>query len=176
MVDTESKQRKIKFALLVGYNGSGYRGLQINGEERTLEKELKDAIFRAGFISRDNQVDLHKIGWSRAARTDKGVHAAGNIIAAKFQVSPSELCDNFVNIVRCVNAQLPPQIRVLHLTRVTGSFDAKHFASSRTYEYVIPSFAFATLAEYPSGLEQAMLERWNECVDGALEVCELPRQ
>ena len=31
--------------------------------------------------------DLRKNGWARASRTDKGVHAAMNVIQAKFQLS-----------------------------------------------------------------------------------------
>lgn len=41
----------------------------------------------------------------RAARTDKGVHAAGNVLSLKFQI-PSD------DIVEKINSYLPDQIRV----------------------------------------------------------------
>lgn len=155
MIQNE-KKKKIKFALLVGYNGSGYKGQQINGEENTIEKELKDSIYRAGYISKDNQIDLHKIGWSRAARTDKGVHAAGNLISLKMEISSNKIL-SYDSIIEDINKELPKQMEILNMTRVTGSFDSKHFASSRTYEYIIPSFAFLSLYCYPSGQQDEML-------------------
>lgn len=52
---------------------------------------------------------------------------------------------------------LPKQIHVLRACRVAASFDSKESASSRTYEYIIPSFAFKHLSTYPPGLHDAML-------------------
>lgn len=38
-----------------------------------IEGELEKAIFKAGGIRDSNFGDLHKIGWARSSRTDKGV-------------------------------------------------------------------------------------------------------
>lgn len=66
---------KRKMALLLGYNGSKYYGLQKQPGEsfETIEGKLEKALGTAGLISESNQGDLTKIGWSRAARTDKTV-------------------------------------------------------------------------------------------------------
>jgi len=37
------------------------------------------ALVKAGAVSEDNAVDHRKIDFQRAARTDAGVHAAGNV-------------------------------------------------------------------------------------------------
>lgn len=38
-----------------------------------IEGELEVAIYKAGGIRDSNFGDLHKIGWARSSRTDKGV-------------------------------------------------------------------------------------------------------
>lgn len=38
-----------------------------------IEGELEVAIYKAGGILESNYGDLHKIGWARSSRTDKGV-------------------------------------------------------------------------------------------------------
>ncbi len=66
---------KQRIALLVGYNGSDFSGSQKNPGVRTVEEELEKALYRLGVIAEFNFGDLKKIGWNRATRTDKRVHA-----------------------------------------------------------------------------------------------------
>ena len=49
----------------------------------TIEGALEEAIVKAGGISPVNAGTFHKVGWGRCARTDRGVHAAGQIITLK---------------------------------------------------------------------------------------------
>lgn len=42
---------------------------------RSVEEEIEKALFKLGRISEFNYGDLKKIGWNRATRTDKRVHA-----------------------------------------------------------------------------------------------------
>lgn len=44
----------------------------------TIEGEVFKALVKAGAVSEDNSVDHRKVDVQRAARTDSGVHAAGN--------------------------------------------------------------------------------------------------
>ena len=46
-----------------------------------MEEALEAAIHRAGGIADDNMGTLQKVSWSRAGRTDKGVHAVGQVTA-----------------------------------------------------------------------------------------------
>jgi len=61
--------------MITGYNGSNFSGSQKNKDVRTVEDQIEKALFRMGSISEFNFGDLKKIGWSRATRTDKSVHA-----------------------------------------------------------------------------------------------------
>lgn len=74
---------KRKMAILVGYLGAGYQGLQRNPGVKTIEAELENAICEAGGIDEFNAHSFQKVSWQRCARTDKGVHALGNIISLK---------------------------------------------------------------------------------------------
>ena len=46
----------------------------------------------------DNAGSFHKVGWTRAARTDKGVHAASNLIGFKAIIGPSQLMHRFSSL------------------------------------------------------------------------------
>lgn len=66
---------KRKVAIVSGYRGTGYHGVQLNKDVDTIEDEIRKAILNAGAMRESNFVDLAKIDWSRSSRTDKGVHA-----------------------------------------------------------------------------------------------------
>lgn len=104
---------------------------------KTIEAEVERALFEAGGIAEVNYGFLQKVGWSRAARTDKGVHAAGQLLTAKLQVG-----DDIPAFVAKVNAALPEDIRVMHMVTVTKNFNAKLACDQRTYEYLAPTFIF----------------------------------
>ena len=46
-------------------------------------------------------------------------------------------------LVPVINAHLPHKIRVIALMRATKSFDSRHNCSGRSYEYLVPTYAFA---------------------------------
>jgi tRNA pseudouridine38-40 synthase len=120
---------------MIGYAGSGYKGMQINAQEKTIEGDLFNAFVKAGAISKANADDPKKSSLVRCARTDKGVHAAGNVISLKLIVEDP-------NTVQNINEHLPPQIRVWGIERTNGSFSCYQTCDSRWYEYLIPTFAF----------------------------------
>ena len=53
---------------------------------RTVEEEIEKTLHKLGMVSEFNYGDLKKIGWNRATRTDKGVHALANVISLKIQL------------------------------------------------------------------------------------------
>jgi tRNA pseudouridine38-40 synthase len=95
----------------------------------------------AGAISKANADDPKKSSFVRCARTDKGVHAAGNVISLKLIVEDSD-------IVEKINANLNPQIRVWGYERTNNGFSAYQSCDSRIYEYLIPTHSF--LPPHPS--------------------------
>ncbi|CAO3640060.1 unnamed protein product [Cunninghamella blakesleeana] len=113
--------------------------MQFNPGANTIEKELFEALVRANAISKANADDPGKVHWVRAARTDKGVHAAGNIVSLKLQFPKSNQ-----EMIDAINAELPEQIRVWGMIDVIRSFHAKTACDSRVYEYLLPSYAFSS--------------------------------
>lgn len=122
---------------MIGYSGTGYNGMQIqsNPNIKTIEGDLFEAFVKAGAISPENATDIKKNGFMRAARTDKGVHAAGNVISCKLIIEDPA-------IVSKINEHLPKQIRLWGIERTNKSFDCRKNCSSRVYEYLIPTYSF----------------------------------
>lgn len=164
--EKEKRYPKRKVALIFGYSGEGYLGLQVNGRMKTIERDLEDAICAAGGISKENAGSFQKVRWSRCARTDKGVSAAANVVGFNMLLVPegesavpagdAEEEAAAVEMVRKINAALPAQIRVYGVRRVTGGFCAKQRCNARTYQYVVPTFALVPggFKEGADGAEQ----------------------
>ena len=134
---------KHKWALQFGYCGTGYKGLQIQDDVMTLERELANALFRSGAIHDTNLNKVNRIGWSRAARTDKGVHAASNLIVAKLMVQDGGNNGELEKFLTLVNQHLPNEMKVFSAHRVTKKFDARWRCEKRFYEYLMPTFMFS---------------------------------
>ena len=111
----------------------------------------------AGAISKANADDPKKSSLIRCARTDKGVHAAGNVISLKLIVEDP-------NIVAKINEHLSPQIRVWGIERTNGGFSCYQHCDSRSYQYLIPSHCF--LPPHPkSFLAKELVELAEEAND-----------
>jgi tRNA pseudouridine38-40 synthase len=126
---------------MVGYSGTGYKGMQIDNKQKTIEGDLFKAFVAAGAISKANADDPKKSALVRCARTDKGVHAAGNVISLKLIIEDEDIVDK-------INANLSEQIRIWGIQRTTGSFSCYQACDSRWYEYLIPTHSF--LPPHPS--------------------------
>lgn len=154
-IDAEERKPKRKVAVFIGYAGTGYKGMQITPREKTIEGDLFQAFVKAGAISKANADDPKKASLVRCARTDKGVHAAGNMISLKLIVEDPD-------IVQKINSHLPSQIRVWGIERTIGSFSCYQACDSRFYEYLIPSYSF--LPPHPSSF---LAKKCEELADEA---------
>lgn len=124
---------------------------------KTIEGDLFTAFVKAGAISKANADDPKKSALVRCARTDKGVHAAGNVISLKLIIEDED-------IVEKINGHLSPQIRVWGIERTTGSFSAYQAVDSRWYEYLIPTYSF--LPPHPNSyLGKKLVELADEAGD-----------
>ncbi|KAI9166536.1 tRNA pseudouridine synthase 1 [Paramyrothecium foliicola] len=132
-IAAEERRPKKKVAVMIGYAGTGYKGMQLNGEEKTIERDLFQAFIAAGAISKANADDPRKSSLARCARTDKGVHAAGNVISLKLIIEDED-------VVEKINANLPEQIRVWGINRTNNSYNCYQLCDSRWYEYLMPSY------------------------------------
>ncbi|KAL5709850.1 tRNA pseudouridine(38-40) synthase [Ranunculus cassubicifolius] len=135
--------RKKKVVMRVGYVGTNYRGLQIQRNETsfsTIEAELESAIFKAGGIKDSNFGDLHKIGWARSSRTDKGVHSLATTISLKMEIPENAWIEDPCGIALAdyVNSNLPDDVRVFSILPSQRKFDARKECSVRSYSYLLP--------------------------------------
>ncbi|GAW01256.1 pseudouridylate synthase [Lentinula edodes] len=138
----EPRLPKRECALMIGFCGSKYSGMQFQKtqpglpEQRTIEGELFKALVTAGAVSKDNSEDPVKVGLARAARTDAGVHAVGNIVSLKMIMS----VPGVDNLCARINTLLPPDIRLWGFQRVQRSFNARLLCDARKYTYFFPSY------------------------------------
>lgn len=151
---------KRKVAVMVGYCGTGYCGMQYNPPNPTIEGVLFKAFAEAGAISEDNSKDLKKNGFMRAARTDKGVHAGGNLISVKLIIEDPDIKEK-------INQHLPEGIRVWDISRVNKAFDCRKMCSSRWYEYLLPTYSL--IGPKPNSILYNDLEESKKEYPGVLD-------
>jgi len=125
---------------------------------KTIEGDIFDAFCRAGAVSKDNAVNPNKVQLQRAARTDRGVHAAGNLLTLKLILEPPSLPAQ-KTLTEYVNTLLPPQIRIWGMRRVQSAFNARTSCDSRLYEYLLPTYVF--IPPKPFSSMWRMLRRLN---------------
>ncbi|KAJ4469598.1 pseudouridine synthase [Lentinula aciculospora] len=165
----EPRLPKRECALMIGFCGSKYSGMQLCKtqpgllEQRTIEGELFKALVAAGAVSKDNSEDPVKVGLARAARTDAGVHAVGNVVSLKMIMSVPGVDDLRARI----NSLLPPDIRLWGFQRVQRSFNARLLCDARKYTYFFPSYLLIP-PKPGSHLDRALREYAN------LQECEIP--
>ncbi|KAF9599479.1 hypothetical protein IFM89_038573 [Coptis chinensis] len=174
--------RKKKVVMRVGYVGTNYRGfffffflytliksnftyfdiimfglagLQIQRDETsftTVEAELEKAIFKAGGIRESNYGNLHKIGWARSSRTDKGVHSLSTTIALKMEIPENAWKEDpcGIALARCINSNLPSDVKVFSVLPSQRSFDARRECTVRKYSYLLPSEIIGITSDFSS--------------------------
>ncbi|KAI5180771.1 tRNA pseudouridine38-40 synthase [Nematocida sp. AWRm80] len=145
---------KKKIALALGYNGSGYSGSQINQESNTIEKRVCDEIAKLNYFNEQNAKDYSKTGLARASRTDKGVHAAMNILSIKVELDENEnrTVDQLYTDLK--QALRPHGIELHYILRVTNGFEPQNKCESRVYEYFVPMSAFIRETDTPETQEK----------------------
>ncbi len=119
--ETESEHAPQNWKLTLAYDGTEFRGWQVQPGERTVQGELQAALQRI-----TGEAPLPQ----GSGRTDAGVHALGQV--ASFNLAariPAE------NLQRALNRTLPPAIRVREARKARSTFHARHSALAKTYEY-----------------------------------------
>lgn len=126
---------KRKVGLLIGYNGAGYHGLQWNKNVHTIEKVVMEVLYAHGLVSDLNATDPQKIDMKSCSRTDKGVHAAFNMVNAKICAEPT------AELETKLKAAFAEQgIHLYRIVRVPKKFIGYRAARSRIYRYSVPTF------------------------------------
>ncbi|KAH7677754.1 Pseudouridine synthase I TruA protein [Dioscorea alata] len=135
--------RKKKVVMRVGYVGTDYRGLQMQRDVHalsTIEAELESAIYKSGGILDSNYGNLHKIGWARSSRTDKGVHSLATTISLKLEIPSHAWKDDPTGtlLASYINSNLPRNIKVFSILPSQRSFDPRRECNVRMYSYLLP--------------------------------------
>lgn len=112
----------IRVALKVAYLGTDFYGFQRQPGLRTVEEEILQTLKKVNLIN-----NIGKCGFGIAGRTDRGVHALGNVV--------SFLTDKEV-IINQINDVLPTDIKVLGLAKVPLNFKTR-YAMRRFYRYLV---------------------------------------
>jgi tRNA pseudouridine38-40 synthase len=107
-----------------------------NPGARTIEAELERVLHEVGLIEDKDFGDLAAVGWNRAARTDKGVHAAGAVVSLRMRIAEG----SEDAAIESINAHLPDDLRVFNILKTTAQFNSKNFCSGRRYGYLLPTF------------------------------------
>ncbi|CAG0957115.1 tRNA pseudouridine synthase A [Methanosarcinales archaeon] len=116
----------MRIALKVGYIGTNYHGFQIQPDVLTIEGELFASLKKLDLIK-----NPHEANYIASGRTDKGVHALGQVIA--FDTPVPEIA-----IPRAINSNLPGTIWTWARAQVPDGFDPRRHAKSREYMYIMP--------------------------------------
>ena len=109
--------------LIVAYDGTNYRGWQVQPNGVTIESVLNEAL---------TELLNEPIAVIGASRTDSGVHARGNI--AVFDTAHRMPADR---ICIALNQRLPEDIRVQSSEEVAPDWHPRRGSSTKIYEYRI---------------------------------------
>ena len=121
-------ERTIRLDL--AYRGTGFRGFAENAGVRTVAGELRRALDRV----------LGECGGlTVAGRTDAGVHAVGQVVSIR--TSSPRLETGVERLAASLNRLLQPDVVVTAAVFEPDSFDARHSALGRAYEYRIRNAA-----------------------------------
>jgi tRNA pseudouridine38-40 synthase len=137
----------------LAYDGSPFAGWAVQPGERTVESELSAAL---AVVLRE------PVKLTVAGRTDRGVHALGQVVSY----------DGAVPRLRSVNALLPDEIAVLQAEEAPPGFSARHDARSRSYRYRVlarsaPSpFERGRALHHPYPLDEAVLHACAVVLEG----------
>ncbi|HMS40011.1 MAG TPA: tRNA pseudouridine(38-40) synthase TruA [Pyrinomonadaceae bacterium] len=111
----------MNFKLLIQYDGTDFRGWQVQPGERTVQGELQRVL------SLIEDAEVYVCG---SGRTDSGVHAEGQVANIKLQrpFTPERLRS-------AINGNLWRDLRILQVEKVADDFHARFSAKSKTYVY-----------------------------------------
>lgn len=111
------------FRATVEYDGTDFAGFQLQLNQRTVQGDLEMALFK---------LTKSMVRVNGAGRTDSGVHAVGQVISFKSDMSiPTE------RLSLAMNSVLKPDVRVLAAEETEERFHARFSAVSRAYMYLI---------------------------------------
>ena len=137
--------------ITVAYDGTRFVGWQRQARGESIQGLLENVLARF----EGGPVVVHGAG-----RTDAGVHALGQVASASVT-----LPHDAGALERGLNAQLPPDVRVLAVEEAPPGFHARFSARGKTYRYLIRTggiaspFERTTVWHVPERLDEVAMAR-----------------
>ena len=113
----------MKLAFKIQYKGTNYSGFQSQKNANSIQAEILKAF---------ENISVKDIQMNFSGRTDKGVHALGQIFDVTVSQDRSDM-----QWISGLNSNLPPDIAIVNIDRVKDSFHSRFDAIDRTYSYLI---------------------------------------
>lgn len=113
-----------KLKCVLSYDGTDFSGFQIQPGKRTIHGEIEKALRT---IHKGKDIRIQASG-----RTDKGVHARGQVIQfeSDFDIPES-------NWQRALDTLLPADLSIIDVKKVPSSFHVRYDAIEKEYHYFI---------------------------------------
>jgi tRNA pseudouridine38-40 synthase len=150
--------RPCRIAFRIAYDGTAYCGWQVQPGARSIQGELERVLLQlTGAIIRVEG----------SGRTDRGVHARGQVAHANLPFTPA-----LDKLRTGCNALLEKDIRILSLRRVAGNFHARFNATGKEYRYfiwnapVLPPFIRNYRAHVRAPLDIGAMRRAARLLEG----------
>lgn len=119
----------MRYRIDFSYDGTNFNGYQLQPKLRTVQNELEKA---ASYLNRQNDTSVQSSG-----RTDRGVHALNQV--AHFDLDIEIPLDK---IKRGLNSNLPSDIHVIKVTKVSDHFHARFSVKKKEYIYKINTLEY----------------------------------
>lgn len=113
----------IPHRLLLAYRGEDFFGWQRQDPHPTVQLALEQAL---------QKIYGHQVPLAGSGRTDRGVHALGQVASCELPPSHSPR-----TLAKALNFHLPAGVRVLEVRREKPGFHARFSAKGKTYLYRI---------------------------------------
>ena len=111
----------MNYKLLLQYDGTEFHGWQIQGDLRTVQGELTQAL---------SLIDGRGVSVHGSGRTDAGVHAEGQVASVEIQREITT-----TKLRAAINGNIGKDVRVLEAEVVDDDFHARYSALEKTYVY-----------------------------------------
>src|SRR5215210_1472657 len=126
----------LHFRLTLTYDGTEFAGSQIQRNQRTVQGELEGAL---------GQIAAIPIRATFAGRTDRGVHALGQVVAVGLPAWSATALE----LLRALNARLPHDLAAIDAAPCGESFNPRFDAVWREYRYwIAPEVVSPFLGRY----------------------------
>ena len=113
----------MKLAFKIQYKGTHYSGFQSQKNANSIQDELIRAF---------KQISVDNLQMNYSGRTDKGVHALGQVFDIVVSQDRSDM-----QWINGLNSNLPNDISIVDVDRVEDTFHSRFDAIDRTYSYLI---------------------------------------